>query len=168
MATIAMPRSSRARPTATTTSCGIRTTRTSGAGRAADVPIPRLGEEHFRVVTGAGYVNSDLGWLRIQMREGDPRVELRESTEDFSVIGMWGPSARDVLERVTGDDVSELAFPFMQAREIRVGGATALAQRVTYVGELGWKLYLDPAWAGQVWDRLMEAGHSSGIMAVRV
>ena len=134
-------------------------------GIAADVTITRLGEEHFRVVTGAGYVNSDLGWLRLQMREGDPRVELRESTEDFSVIGMWGPSARDVLERVTGDDVSELAFPFMQAREIRVGGATALAQRVTYVGELGWELYLDPAWAGQVWDRLMEAGHSSGIMA---
>ena len=134
-------------------------------GIAADVTITRLGAEHFRVVTGAGYVNSDLGWLRLQVRDGDLAVELRESSEDFSVIGMWGPFARDILERVTRDDASEVGFPFMHAREIRIGGTTALAQRVTYVGELGWELYLDPAWAGQVWDRLMEAGRGSGIRA---
>jgi len=132
-------------------------------GIAADVTITRLGEEHFRLVTGAGYVNTDMGWLRLQMRDRDPRVELRESTEDFSVIGMWGPCARDILERVTGDDVSEEGFPFMHARAISIGGATALAQRVTYVGELGWELYLEPAWAGQVWDRLAQAGRTSGI-----
>ncbi len=132
-------------------------------GIAADVTITRLGEEHFRLVTGAGYVNTDMGWLRLQMRDRDPRVELRESTEDLSVIGMWGPCARDILERVTGDDVSEEGFPFMHARAISIGGATALAQRVTYVGELGWELYLEPAWAGQVWDRLAQAGRTSGI-----
>jgi glycine cleavage system aminomethyltransferase T/glycine/D-amino acid oxidase-like deaminating enzyme len=132
-------------------------------GIAADVTVTRLGEEHFRVVTGAGYVNTDMGWLRLQARDGDPPVELRESTEDFSVIGMWGPLAREILERVTDGDVSDDGFPFMQARTLRIGGTTALAQRVTYVGELGWELYLDPAWAGQVWDRLMEAGRASGI-----
>jgi len=132
-------------------------------GIAADVTITRLAKHHYRVVTGAGYVNSDLGWLRLQVRERDPAVDLRESTEDFSVIGLWGPSARDILERVTGDDVSEHGFPFMQAKAIRIGGAHALAQRVTYVGELGWELYLEPAWAGQVWDRLMEAGQPNGI-----
>jgi glycine cleavage system aminomethyltransferase T len=132
-------------------------------GIAADVTITRLDDEHFRVVTGAGYVNSDHGWLRLQVRDSDPRVELRESTDDFAVIGMWGPSARDVMERVTADDVSEEGFPFMQARSIRIGGARALAQRVTYVGELGWELYLDPEWAGQVWDRLVEAGRPFGL-----
>jgi glycine cleavage system aminomethyltransferase T/glycine/D-amino acid oxidase-like deaminating enzyme len=132
-------------------------------GIAADVTITRLGDEHFRVVTGAGYVNSDLGWLRLQVRESDRPVDLRESTEEFSVVGLWGPCARDILERVTGDDVSEEGFPFMQAKEIRVDGAHALAQRVTYVGELGWELYLEPGWAGQVWDRLMDAGRDSGI-----
>jgi glycine cleavage system aminomethyltransferase T len=132
-------------------------------GIAADVTVTRLGEEHFRVVTGAGYVNTDMGWLRLQVRDGDPPVELRESTEDFSVIGMWGPLARDILERVTDGDVSDEGFPFMQARSLRIGGTTALAQRVTYVGELGWELYLDPARAGQVWDRLMHAGRASGI-----
>jgi len=134
-------------------------------GIAADVTVTRLGEDHFRVVTGAGYVNSDLGWLRLQVRDGDAPVELRETTDELSVIGMWGPNARDVLERVTDDDVSETGFPFMQARRIRIGGASALAQRVTYVGELGWELYLEPGWAVQVWDRLVSAGRAFGIRA---
>jgi glycine cleavage system aminomethyltransferase T/glycine/D-amino acid oxidase-like deaminating enzyme len=127
-------------------------------GIAADVTITRLASDHFRLVTGAGYVNSDLGWLRLQMRDGDRDVELRESSDDMSVIGMWGPHARDVLARVTDDDVSEDGFPFMEAHDIRVAGIRVLAQRVTYVGELGWELYIDPAWAGQAWDHLMAAG----------
>jgi glycine cleavage system aminomethyltransferase T/glycine/D-amino acid oxidase-like deaminating enzyme len=134
-------------------------------GMAADVTVTRLAEDHFRVVTGAGYVNSDLGWLRLQLADGDGPVEIRETTDELSVIGMWGPNARDVLERVTDADVSEAGFPFMQARPIRIGGASAFAQRVTYVGELGWELYLEPGWAVQVWDRLMAAGKTFGIRA---
>ncbi|HEY8803391.1 MAG TPA: aminomethyltransferase family protein, partial [Candidatus Dormibacteraeota bacterium] len=134
-------------------------------GIAADVTVTRLAEEHFRVVTGAGYVNSDLGWLRLQVHDDDAPVEIRETTDELSVIGMWGPNARDVLERVADGDVSESAFPFMQARHIRIGGATAFAQRVTYVGELGWELYLEPGWAVQVWDRLISAGRTFGIVA---
>ncbi len=134
-------------------------------GIAADVTVTRLSEQHFRVVTGAGYVNSDLGWLRLQQRDSDPAVEIRETTDELSVIGMWGPSARAVLELVTESDVSEAAFPVMNARRIRVGGAAVLAQRVTYVGELGWELYVDPAWAVQVWDRLVSAGRAFGIRA---
>src|SRR5207302_4349707 len=79
-------------------------------GMAADVTVTRLDEDRFRVVTGAGYVNSDLGWLRLQVRGSNAAVELRESTEDFSVIGLWGPSARDIMGRVTGDDVSGEGF----------------------------------------------------------
>jgi len=79
------------------------------------------------------------------------------------VIGLWGPRARDVLEAVTPDDVSNAAFPFMAARSIGIGGTPVLAQRITYVGELGWELYLDPVWAVQVWDRLMAAGQPHGI-----
>jgi glycine cleavage system aminomethyltransferase T/glycine/D-amino acid oxidase-like deaminating enzyme len=132
-------------------------------GIAADVTVTRIAEQHFRVVTGAGYVNSDLGWLRLQLRDGDAAVDLRETTDELSVIGMWGPNARDVLHAVTDDDVSESAFPFMQARQIRIAGASALAQRVTYVGEPGWELYVDPGWAVQMWDRLMAVGRPFGI-----
>jgi len=132
-------------------------------GIAGDVTITRLSNDHFRLVTGAGYVDSDLGWLRLQVRDGDPPVELRESSDELSVIGMWGPHARDVLSRVTPDDISDAGFPFMHARRLLVGGFEVLAQRVTYVGELGWELYVDPERAGQVWDRLMSAGRESGI-----
>ena len=134
-----------------------------GGGIAADVTITRLALDHFRLVTGAGYVDSDLGWLEMQVRDGDSNVHLRESSEELAVIGMWGPHARDVLEKVTRDDVSDHGFPFMQARQIRVDGFAVLAQRVTYVGELGWELYVEPGTAGQVWDRLIGAGSAFGI-----
>ena len=135
-------------------------------GIAADVTITRVSADHFRLVTGAGYVNSDLGWLRLQQREEDVPVEIRETTDQLSVIGMWGPQARSVLEACSQDDVSEDGFPFMQARDIRIDGFDVFAQRVTYVGELGWEFYVAPDVAGQVWDRLMAAGQTSGIRPV--
>src|SRR2546428_5337422 len=132
-------------------------------GITADVTITRISPDHFRLVTGAGYVNSDIGWLRLQTLDSEPFVSLSESTEELSVIGMWGPHAREVLKRVTSDDLSDTGFPFMTARTIRVGGFAVFAQRVTYVGELGLELYVEPAWAGQGSDRLMAAGRDFGI-----
>ena len=127
-------------------------------GIAGDVTITRLGPERFRLVTGAGYVNSDFGWLRLEQREQDGPIEIRETTEDLCVIGIWGPQARAVLANLTDDDVSEDGFPFMQGRNIRIDGFDVFAQRVTYVGELGWEFYVEPRLAVQVWDRLMNAG----------
>jgi len=132
-------------------------------GIAADVTITRLGPDRFRLVTGAGYVNSDLGWLRLEQREEDGPVEIRETTEDLCVVGMWGPQARSVLEGLTDDDVSEEGFAFMQARAIDIAGFGVFAQRVTYVGELGWEFYVEPTVAVQIWDRLMAAGRAVGI-----
>ena len=132
-------------------------------GIAGDVTITRLGADRFRLVTGAGYVNSDLGWLRLEQREEDGPVEIRETTEDLCVVGMWGPRARNVLEGLTDDDVSVEGFPFMQARAIDIAGFNVFAQRVTYVGELGWEFYVEPTVAVQVWDRLMAAGRAVGI-----
>jgi len=127
-------------------------------GIVSDVTVTRLGEEHFRVVTGAGTVDSDLGWLRLNVRDEDDSVGLREASEELSVVGIWGPQARDVLQSVTADDVSAKAIPFRRARMIRAEGAEILAQRITYVGELGFELYVEPEWAVQLWDRLVEAG----------
>jgi 4-methylaminobutanoate oxidase (formaldehyde-forming) len=129
-----------------------------GGGIVADVTVTRLDDERFRVVTGAGTVDSDLGWLRLHASGGG--VELRDVSDERAVIGLWGPRSRDVLGSVTEDDVS---FPFRSARTIRIGGAEVLAQRITYVGELGFELYVAPDWAVQVWDRLLEAGGPHGI-----
>jgi len=132
-------------------------------GMAGDVTITRLGPHRFRLVTGAGYVNSDLGFLLLERRAEDGPVDLRETTEALCVIGMWGPQARQVLESMTDDDVSEEGFPFMQARFIQIDGFDVFAQRVTYVGELGWEFYVDPGVAVQVWDRLIATGRTVGI-----
>src|SRR5881296_1330124 len=134
-------------------------------GIAGDVTITRLSPNRFRLVTGAGYVNSDLGWLRLEQREEDGPVDLRETTDELCVIGMWGPRARKVLEGMTDDDVSEEGFPFMQARDIRIEGFDVFAQRVTYVGELGWEFYVEPGLAVQVWDRLMAGARKFGVRA---
>ena len=78
-------------------------------------------------------------------------------TDELAVIGIWGPHAREALAAVTRDEVSGEAFPFRTARTVDIGGAPVLAQRITYVGELGYELYLERRWAVQVWDALMRA-----------
>jgi sarcosine dehydrogenase len=131
-------------------------------GIVADVTVTRLAEQRFRVITGAGVVESDMGWLQLHLRPDDGAVALRELTERLAVIGIWGPRARDVVAACSEDDVSDSALPFRTAREIRIG-APVLAQRITYVGELGFELYVDPADAVQVWDRMAEAGRDHGV-----
>jgi glycine cleavage system T protein len=134
-------------------------------GIEADLTVIRLGEDHFRVVTGSGFVPGDLGWIRMHLpRDGSVRV--REVTDELAVVGLWGPAARQVLEATTRDDVSNTAFPYMSARAIRIATTEVWAQRVTYVGELGWELYARVADAGAVWDALLAAGRPAGLVPV--
>jgi glycine cleavage system aminomethyltransferase T/glycine/D-amino acid oxidase-like deaminating enzyme len=132
-------------------------------GIVADVTVTRLADDRFRVITGAGTIDADLGWLALSGTEEDGPVALRDVSDDLAVIGLWGPLARDALQAVSDDDVSHDAFPLRTAREIRLAGAPVLAQRITYVGELGFELYVEPSWAVQVWDRLAAAGRPHGI-----
>jgi 4-methylaminobutanoate oxidase (formaldehyde-forming) len=134
-------------------------------GIVADLTVTRLAQDRFRLVTGAGAIDSDLGWLRLARSEDDDAVELREETDEHSVIGIWGPAAREILAAVSDSDVSGEAIPYRCARAIEIGGAAVLAQRITFVGELGYELYLAPEWALQVWDRLSAAGRHHGIRA---
>ena len=131
-------------------------------GIESDLTIIRLGEDDFRVITGSNFIAGDLGWIRMHL-PGDGSVELRDVTEDWAVIGMWGPEARSALQKTTSDDVSNAAFPYMTAKAITIGSAEVWAQRVTYVGELGWEFYMRPADAVPAWDALMDAGREFGI-----
>jgi glycine cleavage system aminomethyltransferase T/glycine/D-amino acid oxidase-like deaminating enzyme len=135
-------------------------------GVEADLTVLRLAEDCYRVVTGAGFLANDMGWVTSAIREGDQPVTVRDVTDEYAVVGMWGPKAREVLASVTGDDMSNAAHPYMTARVIHIGGAEVLASRVTYVGELGWELYVENRWAEQVWDMLWEAGQKYGIALV--
>jgi glycine cleavage system aminomethyltransferase T len=120
-----------------------------------DVTVTRLADDRLRVITGAGAVDSDRGFLELHT-EGD--VQIDDVTDELAVIGIWGPEARTALAAVTGDDVSGEAFPFRTAKTISIGGAAVLAQRITYVGELGFELYVPRDAAGAVWDALVDAG----------
>ena len=129
-------------------------------GVVADVTATRLADDRFRVLTGAGYLAADLGWLVARAADDPPidAVEVRDATDDWTIVGLWGPRARDVLGTVTSDAVDDAALPARQARAIRVGAATVLATRLSYAGELGWELTIAPGQAVAVWDALVAAG----------
>jgi 4-methylaminobutanoate oxidase (formaldehyde-forming) len=105
-----------------------------------DVTVTRLAEDRFRVITGAGAVDSDGGFLELH------GARVTDVTDDWAVIGLWGPAVRGALED----------FPFRTAQEIEVGGVRVLAQRMTYVGEYGYELYVRPDDATRLWDFLMD------------
>ncbi len=134
-----------------------------GGGMLADVTVTRLADDRFRVVSGAGSVAGDLGWLRLNRADDDPPVTIRDVSDEWACIGLWGPRARDVLAAATAQSVDDAALPVRVAREIRIGAAPVLAARISYAGELGWELYAEREWAVQVWDALMAAGAGHGI-----
>jgi 4-methylaminobutanoate oxidase (formaldehyde-forming) len=95
----------------------------------------------------------------------DGSVTIEDVSSSYACLGLWGPKARTILEKVTKDDMSNAGFPYMTARRITVGDVPALASRVTYVGELGWEFYCPMEYALRLWDTLWEAGHPEGLVA---
>jgi glycine cleavage system aminomethyltransferase T len=126
--------------------------------------VTRGGDDAFMVVTGGGSGMHDLAWIRRQLRP-DERVSIVDGTEHRFCLGLFGPRARDVLSAVTDDDVSNGAFPYLTARHVHVAEVPALAQRISYVGELGWELYGPIEMGDRVWDVLWEAGRERGLIA---
>jgi glycine cleavage system aminomethyltransferase T/glycine/D-amino acid oxidase-like deaminating enzyme len=124
-------------------------------GMVADVTVTRLATDRFRVVTGAGYVATDLGWL--QAHAADHAVVLRDVSGDVATIGLWGPRAREILAGASPDDVSDGALPPRWAATVQVAGAAVLAARISYAGELGWEISVDAGSAVLVWDALRSA-----------
>ena len=124
-------------------------------GMVADVTVSRLADDRFRVVTGAGYLASEIAWLRTHLGD-DEAVAIRDVSGDLATIGLWGPRARDVLVAAgaPADEVGNDAIPMRRTRAIRVGPAPVDAARISYAGELGWELTTPFEWAVTVWDRL--------------
>ena len=131
-------------------------------GIEADLTATRLAEDSFLVVTGAAVTRRDLSWLERNRRE-DERVTLADVTAGQAVLGVMGPNSRALLSGLSDTDFSHEAFPFATSREIAVGAAPVRATRITYVGELGWELYVPADFAVYVFDRLMETGADHGL-----
>jgi glycine cleavage system T protein len=132
-------------------------------GIECDFTITRLDEERFLVITGTAFGEHDISWMRLNMPE-DGSVSIDDVASQYACIGLWGPKARLILEKVTKDDVSNEGFPYMTARQITVGDVPCLAMRVTYVGELGWEFYCPMEYGLRLWDTLWEAGRPEGLV----
>ena len=135
------------------------------AGIRSDMTVVRLGPDCFRILSGAGAGPRDLAWLRRQAAARGLQVSIREVTSGLGAIGLWGPRAREILSAATDDDVSNPGFAYYTAREIVIGAARCFAMRVSYVGELGWEIYIPTDSALHVWDTLWEAGRPAGLIA---
>ncbi len=131
-------------------------------GVEADLTVTRLGETSFLVTTSAACAVRDLSWLQRHIPEGARCVAL-DVTSGEACLAVMGPKARDLLQPLTPADLSNAAFPFATARSIELGMALVRAHRVTYVGELGWELYIPTEFARHVFDLVIAAGEPLGL-----
>lgn len=139
----------------------------SRGGYRADLTIMRLGDNHFRVVTGGAHGNLDRKWFHDHM-PADGSAQVVDQTSAFTTIGVWGPRARDIIGSLTESDVSHDGFKFGTCRSIELGSLDVLASRISYVGELGWELYVPMESGAKLWDLISEAGQPHGLVPVGI
>ncbi|ULR44059.1 FAD-dependent oxidoreductase [Rhizobium sp. K102] len=132
-------------------------------GIECDLTVARIAENEYYIVTGTGFATHDFNWIARNI-PAEMHAELVDVTSAYSVLSLMGPNARAVLEKVTGSDVSNAAFPFGQVRTIGISGCPVRALRITYVGELGYELHIPIEYATTVYDALMAAGGELGLV----
>src|SRR5438093_3309618 len=130
-------------------------------GIEADLTVTRLADDAFLIVTSAAASTHNAHWIRRHL--GAARAVLTDVTSGEAVLGVMGPLSRALLARLTDADLSSAAFPSLSSREIWLASAPVRAARVTYVGELGWELYVPTEFAGGVYDAVVAAGEDVGL-----
>ncbi|MEM8951557.1 MAG: FAD-dependent oxidoreductase [Pseudomonadota bacterium] len=130
-------------------------------GIEADVTVTRLSETSYIVVTPAATVQRELSWLNRHKQDHD--VVVIDVTSGEGVLAIMGPNARRLLEKVSPHDWSSENHPFGMAHEIELGMGLARAHRVTYVGELGWEIYVPTEMAAHAFETIRDAGQDLGL-----
>jgi len=131
-------------------------------GYEADVTLTRIAFDSYLLVTSAASPRRDAAWIE-KHRLSNERVEVTDVSSAYAVFGVMGPKSRELLSRLTRADLSNEAFPFSTSQEIDLGYGTVRATRITYVGELGWELYVPAEFAVGVYQDLMRAGEDLGV-----
>jgi len=134
-------------------------------GFKSDLTIMRLAKDHFRVVTGGAHGMADIKWFRDHLAEGASIVDL---TSSMTTLGIWGPKAREIMQSLTADDLSDEGFKFGTCRTIDIGTIRVLASRISYVGDLGWELYVPFEQGAKLWDYVWDAGRPHGLIPVGI
>ena len=132
-------------------------------GIEADLTVTRLAENQYMVVSGAAVTNRDLDWLSRNIPD-DAHCFCTDVTAAWAVLGVMGPDSRALLEKITSADLSNEAFPFGTAQPVEIGCAVGRAFRVSYVGELGWELYVPSDQARHAYAVILEAGADRGLV----
>ncbi|HVK92800.1 MAG TPA: aminomethyltransferase family protein, partial [Mycoplana sp.] len=132
-------------------------------GIECDLTAARIADDEYYIVTGTGFATHDFDWIARNIPAG-LEATLKDVTDDWSVLVLMGPKSRSILQGLTEDDLSNNDFPFGTVRTIAVAGRAVRAMRITYVGELGWELHLPVADAAAVYDALMQAGRTEGLV----
>ena len=132
-------------------------------GIEADLTVTRLAEDRYFIVTSNAVQVRDAHWLRRHIPAGAHAV-LTDMTSAFAVLGVMGPKSRRLLSRLTEADLSNQAFAFATCREIDLAYARVLALRISYVGELGWELYVPSEFAAALFDAVVEEGKADGLV----
>ncbi len=136
---------------------------TPSGGFKSDLTIMKMDDETFRVVTGGAHGMADKKWFADHLPD-DGSATIEDLTTQVSTVGLWGPRARDILSSITSDDVSNEGFAFSTWKNVDVDGLQVLASRISYVGDLGWELYVPMGDGARLWDAVWEAGQSYGIV----
>ncbi|CAL8320255.1 unnamed protein product [Lota lota] len=129
----------------------------------AEVTITQTAPGEFMLITGSGSELHDLRWMEKEMIDGGYEVDIKNVTEDFGVLGVAGPSARKVLQKITDEDLSDTGFKFLHCKTINLAGVPTQAIRISYTGELGWELYMEQKHMAAVYQAIMAAGQEEGI-----
>ncbi len=134
----------------------------TAGGIEADLTVTRLAADRFLVVTAAFTQTHVEAWIRNQIPAGAYCV-VTDVTEAYVMLNVQGPASRALLQSLSPDDFSPAGFPFATCRDVRIGYQTLLAIRLTYVGELGWELYIPTSFALPVYDAIVAAGAAHGL-----
>ena len=126
-------------------------------GIEADLTVTRLEANKFMVVTGSVPQTRDMAWLKRHTPD-DAHCVATDITSGLPMLTIMGPKSRALLEKLSGADLSNAAFPFGTSKEIEIGYARIRASRITYVGELGWELYIEAEFAEHVLETIQAAG----------
>ena len=126
-------------------------------GVRRDLAVARMANDKFWLFVGEGTLPMDLDWVERQMPD-DGSVIVSDVSAQYSAIGVWGPNARKVMEKVTSAEISNDAFPYYTGQWIEIGTARVFAMRISYAGELGWEIHVPIDSSVPVWDAIWEAG----------
>ncbi|MDJ0776574.1 MAG: FAD-dependent oxidoreductase [Gammaproteobacteria bacterium] len=131
-------------------------------GIEADLTVTRIAENEFWVISGAAQTIKDLHWLQANIGE-DEFCCVSDMTNGWAMLGVMGPDSRALLTDALGHDMTTASFPFGDFQAVELGMARAYAGRVSYVGELGWELYVPVDQARHCFDYLWEKGEGYGL-----